>query len=255
MTLGERIKEERTKAKISQEKLAELVGVSRQAVTKWESGLSSPSTDNLFRIAEVLGTTVDILTKEEPQQLLTEEQVYDIYKKVRAKKIAEQRRLVLQFFAVLSLYYIFSIICKLIVLDLKDAAVTAILFSQEAGDSYLIGWLFHSNLWFYASYISAIPTLFGKWKYSLITFVGFALGIPLGELFGKNPQGAQFGFGHYGWAIWGGIFVLSIIMGTIFQKKKLSFRTKQGRIWLITFALLIIAIIIFVRMNMVTSGF
>ena len=97
MTLGERIKEERTKAKMSQEKLAELVGVSRQAVTKWESGLSSPSTDNLFRIAEVLGTTVDILTKEEPQQLLTEEQVYDIYKKVRAKKIAEVRRYVLRF--------------------------------------------------------------------------------------------------------------------------------------------------------------
>ncbi|MBQ7087809.1 MAG: helix-turn-helix transcriptional regulator [Clostridia bacterium] len=63
MTLGERIKEQRTKAKMSQEKLAELVGVSRQAVTKWEAGQSSPSTENLFRIAEVLGTTVDILTK------------------------------------------------------------------------------------------------------------------------------------------------------------------------------------------------
>lgn len=253
MTLGERIKVERTKAKMSQEKLAELVGVSRQAVTKWESGQSSPSTENLFRIAEVLGTTVDILTKEEPQQLLTEEQVYDIYKKVRAKKIAEQRRLVLQFFAVLSLYYIFSIICKLFVLGLKDVAVTAILFSQEAGDSYLIGWLFHNNLWFYSSLVSSIPAIFGKWKYSLITFAGFALGIPLGELFGKNPQGAEFGFGHYGWAIWGGIFILSVIMGAVFQKKKLSLRTKQGKIWLITFALLIIAIIIFVRMNMVTS--
>ncbi|MBQ6867326.1 MAG: helix-turn-helix domain-containing protein [Clostridia bacterium] len=255
MTLGERIKEQRTKAKMSQEKLAELVGVSRQAVTKWEAGQSSPSTENLFRIAEVLGTTVDILTKEEPHQLLTEEQVYDIYKKVRARRTKELGRHILHFAAVLSLYYIFSIICKLIVLDLKDAAVTAILFSAEAGDSYLIGWLFHSNLWFYASYISAIPTLFGKWKYSLITFSGFALGIPLGELFGRNPDGAQWGFGHYGWAIWGGIFVLSIIMGVIFQKKKLDFRTKQGRIWLISFALLTIAIIFFVRVNMVTSEF
>ena len=253
MTLGERIKEQRTKAKMSQEKLAELVGVSRQAVTKWEAGQSSPSTENLFRIAEVLGTTVDILTKEEPHKLLTEEQVYDIYKKVRARRMKELGRHILHFAAVLSLYYIFSIICKLLVLDLKDVAVTAILFSAEAGDSYLIGWLFHSNLWFYASYISAIPAIFGKWKYSLITFAGFVLGIPLGELFGKNPRGAEFGFGHYGWAIWGGIFIISIIMGIIFEKKKLSFRAKQGRIWLITFALLIIAIIFFVRMNMVTS--
>lgn len=255
MTLGERIKEQRTKAKMSQEKLAELVGVLRQAVTKWEAGQSSPSTENLFRIAEVLGTAVDILTKEEPHKLLTEEQVYDIYKKVRARRMKELGRHILHFAAVLSLYYIFSIICKLFVLDLKDVAVTAILFSAEAGDSYLIGWLFHNNLWFYSSLVSAIPTLFGKWKYSLITFAGFALGIPLGELFGKNPQGAEFGFAHYGWAIWGGIFILSIIMGIIFEKKKLSFRTKQGRIRLIPFALLIIAIIIFVRMNMVTSGF
>ena len=255
MTLGERIKKQRTKAKMSQEKLAELVGVSRQAVTKWEAGQSSPSTENLFRIAEVLGTTVDILTKEEAQQILSEEQVYDIYKKVRAKKVAEQRRLVGHFLIVITAFYLLSVVCKLFVLDLKNTPMNMVFFGAEAGDSYLIGWLFHNNLWFYSSLVSSIPTLFGKWKYSLITFVGFALGIPLGELFGRNPAGSEFGFGHYGWAIWGGIFVLSIIMGTIFQKKKLSFRTKQGRIWLITFALLIIAIIIFVRMNMVTSGF
>lgn len=38
MTLGERIKSCRQKAGLSQEKLAELAGVSRQAVTKWEAG-------------------------------------------------------------------------------------------------------------------------------------------------------------------------------------------------------------------------
>ena len=252
MTLGERIKNERTKAKMSQEKLAELVGVSRQAVTKWEAGQSSPSTENLFRIAEVLGTTVDILTREEAQQLLSEEQVYDIYKKVRAKKIAERRRLVGHFLIVIAAFYLLSVVCKLIVLDLKNTSLNAILLGKEMGDSYLTGWLMHNNFWLYASLISAVPALFGKWKYSAVTFIGFAAGIILGEIFGKNPAGAEFGFGHYGWAIWGGIFIISIVMGTVFQKKKLDLRTKQSRIWLFIFAVLIIAIITFVRLNMVT---
>ena len=61
MTLGERIKNQRTRAVLSQERVAELVGVSRQSVTKWESGQSAPSTENLFRLAEIFGTTVDML--------------------------------------------------------------------------------------------------------------------------------------------------------------------------------------------------
>ena len=48
MSLGERIKEQRKACDMSQEKVAELVGVSRQAVTKWEAERSAPSTENLF---------------------------------------------------------------------------------------------------------------------------------------------------------------------------------------------------------------
>ena len=56
MVSGERIRTYRQRAGMSQEMAAELVGVSRQAVAKWESGKSAPSTENLFRLAEVLGT-------------------------------------------------------------------------------------------------------------------------------------------------------------------------------------------------------
>ena len=63
MSLGERIKEQRKNCGLSQEKVAELVGVSRQAVTKWEAEQSAPSTENLFRLAEIFGTTVDIFYK------------------------------------------------------------------------------------------------------------------------------------------------------------------------------------------------
>ena len=40
MNLGEKIKERRKQAGLSQEQLAEQLGVSRQAISKWESGVS-----------------------------------------------------------------------------------------------------------------------------------------------------------------------------------------------------------------------
>ncbi len=61
MALGERIKKCRQSAGMSQEKVAELVGVSRQAVTKWEANQSAPNTENLFKLAGIFGTTVDLL--------------------------------------------------------------------------------------------------------------------------------------------------------------------------------------------------
>jgi len=62
MTLGERIKDQRIKCGFSQEKIAELVGISRQAVTKWESGQSVPSMANLITLAKIFGVPLGELT-------------------------------------------------------------------------------------------------------------------------------------------------------------------------------------------------
>lgn len=66
MGIEKQISELRKKNGISQEKLAELVGVSRQAVTKWESGKAKPDTENLLRLAEIFGVSVDELCRKEP---------------------------------------------------------------------------------------------------------------------------------------------------------------------------------------------
>lgn len=55
MTLGEQIKEAREKKNYSQEELAELCGVSRQAVSKWENDISIPQGVNRETLGEVLG--------------------------------------------------------------------------------------------------------------------------------------------------------------------------------------------------------
>lgn len=60
-TLGETIKELRVNRKMTQEFVAESLGVSRQAVSKWEGGATDPSTSNLFALAKLFGITAEEL--------------------------------------------------------------------------------------------------------------------------------------------------------------------------------------------------
>ena len=53
MALGENIKKRREELKLSQEYVAEQLGVSRQAVSKWETGQSEPTASNLIQLAAV----------------------------------------------------------------------------------------------------------------------------------------------------------------------------------------------------------
>ena len=62
MSIGERITELRKAVGLSQGQLASALEVSRQAVSKWESGASSPDAMNLIRLAEVLDTDIEYLT-------------------------------------------------------------------------------------------------------------------------------------------------------------------------------------------------
>lgn len=63
-TLGQVIKQHRMDCKMTQEFIAETLGVSRQAVSKWESGASDPSTTNLMALAKLFGITAEELLKE-----------------------------------------------------------------------------------------------------------------------------------------------------------------------------------------------
>ncbi|MCD8126435.1 MAG: helix-turn-helix domain-containing protein [Clostridiales bacterium] len=65
MTLGEKLRDCRKRAGLSQEALAEKLHVSRQAITKWECGGGIPDVENLQRIAALFGVTMDELLREE----------------------------------------------------------------------------------------------------------------------------------------------------------------------------------------------
>ena len=59
MTLAEKIYQARKKAGLSQEALADALGVTRQAVSKWETGKSVPDTENIRRMALILAVSAD----------------------------------------------------------------------------------------------------------------------------------------------------------------------------------------------------
>ena len=61
MNIGERITSLRKEKDISQAELAKRMNVSRQAVSKWEQGASSPDTERLIQLAEILDTEVEYL--------------------------------------------------------------------------------------------------------------------------------------------------------------------------------------------------
>ena len=63
-SLGEALKAHRTRCKMTQEFVAETIGVSRQAVSKWESGASDPSTSNLPALAKLYGVSAEDLLRE-----------------------------------------------------------------------------------------------------------------------------------------------------------------------------------------------
>ncbi len=63
-TLGEVLKQHREDCKMTQEFVAETLGVSRQAVSKWETGASDPSTTNLMALAKLFGVTAEDILKE-----------------------------------------------------------------------------------------------------------------------------------------------------------------------------------------------
>lgn len=65
MNLSEKIFNERRKLGLSQEQFAEKMQISRQAVSKWESGQSTPDLDKIVLMSQIFGVSTDYLLKEE----------------------------------------------------------------------------------------------------------------------------------------------------------------------------------------------
>lgn len=87
MTLGKKIQTLRKAQSLSQEELASMVMVSRQAVSKWESGESMPDIDNLLRLSRLFKVSVDYLLSDEAEKEQDTPAIASVIKRDRKKRI------------------------------------------------------------------------------------------------------------------------------------------------------------------------
>lgn len=95
MTLGEKLSKLRKEHNYTQEQLAELLGVSRQSISKWESDIAYPETDKLIKMGSLFDCSMDYLLKEEvtdPQKTPSPEQesVWQLLKKQFRERKSEK---------------------------------------------------------------------------------------------------------------------------------------------------------------------
>ena len=92
MTLGEKIVKQRKELNYTQEQLADILGVSRQSISKWESDIAYPETDKIIELGKLFDCSMDYLLKEEVteksgvQEYGFTEKVEEISRKVMTDK-------------------------------------------------------------------------------------------------------------------------------------------------------------------------
>lgn len=93
MTLGDKLAKLRKENNYTQEQLAEILGVSRQAISKWESNAAYPETEKLIRLGKLYNCSMDYLLMDEEQREPKREAVQKIeltalcYERISKKKI------------------------------------------------------------------------------------------------------------------------------------------------------------------------
>ena len=144
MILADKIITLRKKNGWSQEELAEKVGVSRQAISKWESAQSVPDLDKILRMSEIFGVTTDFLLKDEME---TEEYTGSTTEDSPLRSVSmEEANAYLSFkrsaavkIALGVLFCILSPVCLILLGGFADAGMINETVASAVGVSVLLG--------------------------------------------------------------------------------------------------------------------
>ena len=231
MTLQERIRDCRRRAGLSQEQLAERLGVSRQAVAKWEAGRSAPSTEHLLKLAGVLQVE---LTQLVPPEDFGENDPDGAASQAEAGRPEWRERL--RWAALTAGAYLALFLLGRLLWGRREGYSLLGWLTSWQSDLYVFGWLLSSRLFWLAMGISVLAALAGRVRLAGTSLAAMPLGIFLGELLGPFPEGAPLGHGHYGWLIWGGISLIGLASGGVLEgmhRRGIPLRSRAGRLWLL----------------------
>ncbi len=187
MTFGEKLLELRKQNNFSQEELAEKLGVSRQAVSRWESGETMPDSPNLLQISNIFSVSADYLLRDE---------IEEIFPKQKTEKLENRKK------NPVFIIYIFGLL-----------AMAALLYIIALSDLDIIYWI-AGTVFLLAGIISAVlyyknPKIETKSPLYLAASIIFFAAAVIGFCSGNNV----------GFIIGIGNFVISVILFIIWQAK------------------------------------
>uniref|UniRef100_UPI0024B671C9 helix-turn-helix domain-containing protein n=2 Tax=Streptococcus TaxID=1301 RepID=UPI0024B671C9 len=93
MNLGEKLFKLRKEKGISQENLAEQIGTTRQAISKWENNQGFPEVEKLLQLSNVFEVSVDYLLKDDKIANSSNEKGYYVSKEVATGYIANEKKI------------------------------------------------------------------------------------------------------------------------------------------------------------------
>lgn len=143
MSIGTNIKTLRDERNLTQEQLAEMVGVTFQAVSSWERDEYKPDTDNLISLADALDVSVASILEDKPGTFKMKDAIYNwehmkTYIKTTARNLKLRNTLSAVDFAteahrgvnrkrssVPFIYHPYNLACHALAMDIKDDAVIA----------------------------------------------------------------------------------------------------------------------------------
>ena len=127
MTLGEKIATLRKESNYTQEQLADILGVSRQSVSKWESDVAYPETDKLIELGKIFNCSMDFLLKKEITDKIGNQMP-------RTKnKLTETVRSVVSGINKITLSRIISITIRIVFILITIDVITMIIYSTICG--------------------------------------------------------------------------------------------------------------------------
>lgn len=149
MTLAEKLLSLRTERGLSQEDLAEQLGVSRQSVSKWETDQSVPDLDKIIKLADLFGVMVDELVREGKRPQPPEPKVIYVERERKPERTAAQKLgiafeitgAVLVVLSLVSMPFLFLIGIALVILGLPLMLVKKHPFLID-------GWLVLAPTWY-----------------------------------------------------------------------------------------------------------
>lgn len=139
MTIGTKIQTLRKQKGMSQEQLAEALGVSRQAVSKWEAEQSVPDIDKIIAICDFFGVTTDYIlrgaeiTQSQPEPEPTPQYTYNISETESNEKAEAKRKKSALLLAVAIMLYILCVVPPILFEDVLGVVLMFVMIAAATG--------------------------------------------------------------------------------------------------------------------------